>query len=177
RDHGHDLLGHDVHRVAGDAGLLDEPRLHPGHDDGRLHQITPELGEDAALGGLAHLVAGPADALQPAGYRRGGFDLYDEVDGAHVDAQLQAAGRDQGGQLAGLQGVLDLEPLLPGHRAVVGPNEVRAVTGVRATQAVPGVRATQAVPGVRAMQAGFGVRAMQAGFGVRATQAGQLIEA
>ena len=124
RAHGHDLLGQDVERVAGDPGLLDEARLHPLDDDRGHDQVAPELGEDAALRRLAHLVAGPADALQPAGDRRRRLDLHDEVDGAHVDAQLEAAGGDQGRQLAGLQGVLDLQPLLPGDRAVVGPHQL-----------------------------------------------------
>ena len=52
----------------------------------------------------------------------------DQVDRAHVDAQLQAGGGDHGGQPAGLEVLLDLGPLLLGDRAVVGPGEQRRGT-------------------------------------------------
>ena len=48
----------------------------------------------------ADLVPGATDALQPARDGRRGLDLDDEVDGAHVDAELEAARRDDGGQPA-----------------------------------------------------------------------------
>ena len=95
-DHGHDLLGQDVEGVAQVAGRLDGARVHALDDDGGLQQVGPVLGEDAAPAGLADLVAGPADALQAAGHRARRLDLDDEVDGAHVDAQLEAAGGDEG---------------------------------------------------------------------------------
>ena len=44
----------------------------------------------------ADLVPGAADALQPGGDRRRRLDLHDEVDGAHVDAELEAARGDDG---------------------------------------------------------------------------------
>ena len=47
----------------------------------------------------------------------------DQVDGAHVDAELERAGGDDGRQPAGLELVLDQGPLLLAHRAVVGPGE------------------------------------------------------
>ena len=72
----------------------------------------------------ADLVPGPPDALQPAGHRRRRLDLDHQVDGAHVDAQLQAGGGDQGRQPPGLERLLDLGPLLLGHRAVVGPHQL-----------------------------------------------------
>ena len=118
--HGHDLLGEHVERVAGDDGLLDEPVAHALARDRGHHQVAAELREHAALRRLAHLVAGPPDALQAAGDRVGRLDLHDEIDGAHVDAELEAAGGDERGQRAGLERVLDLEPLLAGDRAVVG---------------------------------------------------------
>ena len=71
----------------------------------------------------ADLVAGAADPLQAAGHARRGLDLDDEVDRAHVDAELEAARRDDGGQPAGLEVVLDQGPLLLAHRAVVGAGE------------------------------------------------------
>ncbi len=56
----------------------------------------------------------------------GDLDLDDEVDRAHVDAQLEAAGRDEGRQAAGLELLLDRDPLLAGDRSVVGSDELLA---------------------------------------------------
>ena len=66
RAHGHDLLGQHVERVAGVAGVLDQPLVHAVDDDRRLDEVGPVLREELAPARLAHLVAGPADALQPA---------------------------------------------------------------------------------------------------------------
>ena len=90
-DHGHDLLGQHVERVAGVAGVLDEPLLHAVDHDRGLDQVVAVLREELAPAGLAHLVAGPADALQAPAHRAGRLDLDDEVDGAHVDAELERA--------------------------------------------------------------------------------------
>ncbi len=35
------------------------------------------------------LMSRAADALQPARHRRRRFDLHDQIDGAHVDAELE----------------------------------------------------------------------------------------
>ncbi len=58
------------------------------------------LGEDDAARDRADLVPGPADALQAGGDRRRRLDLHDQVDRAHVDAELEAGGGDHGRQLA-----------------------------------------------------------------------------
>src|SRR5918995_1560232 len=63
-------------------------------------------------GPRAPLVTGPADALQARRDARRGLDLDDQVDRAHVDAQLEAGGGDHGGQLAGLERLLDVLALL-----------------------------------------------------------------
>ena len=68
----------------------------------------------------------PPDALEPAGDRLRALDLDDEIDGAHVDAELERRGRDQAGDPAGLELVLDLEALLAGDRAVVGAGDLLA---------------------------------------------------
>jgi hypothetical protein len=70
------------------------------------------------------VVTGAADALQPDRDRRRRLDLNHEVDHAHVDAELQARGRHDGGQLSGLQHVFDLRALLARHRAEVGTRDV-----------------------------------------------------
>ncbi len=59
------------------------------------------------------------DPLQPAGDRGRGFDLHDEVDGAHVDAELERAGRDQRAQMSGFQQILDFDALCARERAVM----------------------------------------------------------
>ena len=65
------------------------------------------------------LVARAADALQPARDRLRRLDLDDEVDGAHVDAELERRRRDEARDLARLQQLLDLDALLARERAVV----------------------------------------------------------
>ena len=114
-----DLLGEHVERVARDDGRLDQPLAHAPRDDRALEQVGAELREDAALGGVADAVAGAADPLQPGGDRLRRLDLQHEVDGAHVDAELERRRGDEARQLAGLQLLLDDEPLLARQRAVV----------------------------------------------------------
>ncbi len=120
---GDDLLGEHVERVAGDDGGLDQPFVHALGDDGALEQVAAELGEDAPAGDLFDAVPGAADALQPAGDGLGRLDLDDEVDGAHVDAELERAGGDEAWQLAGLEQLLDVGALLARERAVVGAGD------------------------------------------------------
>ena len=123
RRHRDDLLGEHVERVARHDGRLDLPLAHALGDDRALEQVGAELGEDAALADVADVVAGAADPLQAGGDRLRRLDLQHEVDGAHVDAELEARGRHQARQLARLQQVLDHEPLLARQRAVVGAGD------------------------------------------------------
>ena len=60
---------------------------------------------------------------RPGGDRLRRLDLEDEVDGAHVDAELERARRHEAGQLAGLELLLDDEALLARQRAVVGARD------------------------------------------------------
>ena len=124
--HGHDLLGQHVERIARQGRRLDRAVVHPARDDGRLEQVAPELREDDAGGRRVDLVAGPTDPLEARRDRRGRLDLDDEVDGAHVDPELERARGDDRRQPAGLQVLLDREPLLPGDRAVMSPDELLA---------------------------------------------------
>ena len=119
RRHRDDLLREHVERVARHDGRLDQALAHAPRDDRALEQVGAELREDAALGGVADAVAGAADPLQPGGDRLGRLDLQHEVDRAHVDAELERGGRDEARQLAGLELLLDDEPLLARERAVV----------------------------------------------------------
>ena len=113
-------------RRAGCAGsrLLDRAVAHRARDDGGLEQVGAELGEDAALRDGAELVAGAADPLQPARDRLRALDLDHEVDGAHVDAELEARGGDEARDLPRLQQLLDLDALLARERAVVGAGDL-----------------------------------------------------
>ena len=70
------------------------------------------------------LVAGAADPLQPARDRLRRLDLDHEVDRAHVDPELERRGGDQARDLARLQQLLDLDPLLARQRAVVGARDL-----------------------------------------------------
>ena len=69
-------------------------------------------------------MAGAADALQAAGDAARRLDLDDEVDRAHIDAELERGRGDEAGQLAALQQLLDLLARLPGQRAVVRPSDL-----------------------------------------------------
>ncbi len=61
---------------------------------------------------------------RPLATASGRLDLHDQVDRAHVDAELEAARRHDRAELPRLQGVLDLEPLLARDRTVVGADQV-----------------------------------------------------
>ena len=68
---------------------------------------------------LADRVARAADPLHARRDRRRRLDLDDQIDGAHVDAELERGRGDDRRELAALQPVLDLLPLLARDRAVV----------------------------------------------------------
>ena len=99
--------------------------MHAPRDDRALEQVAAELREDPPAAHLIDAVAGPPDALQPAGDRLGRLDLEHEVHRAHVDPELERAGGDEAGQLARLQQLLDLRSLLAGERSVVGARDLR----------------------------------------------------
>ena len=96
---------------------------------GALEQIAAELGEDPPVADLVDAVPGTPDALQAARDGLGRLDLHDEVDGAHVDAELERAGGDEAGQLAGLEQLLDLRALLARERAVVRAGDLLPPSG------------------------------------------------
>ena len=64
------------------------------------------------------------DALQAACHRSRRLDEHDEVDGAHVDAELEARRRDDRLEPAGLELGLHLHALLARERAVVCAHEL-----------------------------------------------------
>ena len=90
RRHRDDLLGKDVEWVARDTRRLDLAAQHAIDDDRGLEQIAAVLGEDGALRRFADRMAGAADPLDPAGDAGRRFHLDHEVDGAHIDTELEA---------------------------------------------------------------------------------------
>ena len=104
--------------------MLDLAGEHPFRHHGRLEQVAAELREDPAARRLAHLVARPADPLEPARDGPGGLHLDHEIDGAHVDAELEGGRGDDRAEPPLLQSVFDLEALLARERAVVRAHEV-----------------------------------------------------
>jgi hypothetical protein len=67
-------------------------------------------------------MAGRADALQPLA-TTAALDLDDQVDGAHVDAELERRGGDQRPDATGLEQILDLAARFAGERAVMRAHE------------------------------------------------------
>ncbi len=118
--HRDQLLGEHVEWVLRDHRLLDRAFAHALGDDRALEQVGAELGEDAAARDLAQGVAGAADPLQATADRLRRLDLNHQVDSAHVDAQLEGRRRDETGELARLEELLDDRALLVGQGAVVG---------------------------------------------------------
>ena len=101
-DDGDQLLGEDVEGVAREAGGLDVALVHGAGDGGAGDEVGAVLGEENALADGVDVVAGAADALHAAGDGGRGFDLDDEIDGAHVDAEFERGGGAEGANLAGL---------------------------------------------------------------------------
>ncbi len=86
---GDELLGEHVERLARHPRVLDLAPAHAIDHDRGLEQVAAVLGDEAAERGHVHLVAGAADALQAGGDRLGRLHLHDQVDRAHVDAELE----------------------------------------------------------------------------------------
>ncbi len=118
------MLGEHVERVLRDRRLLDLGFAHAPGDDRALEQVAAVFREDPAFRDFAEPVPGAADPLQAAGHRLRRLDLDDQVDGAHVDPQLQRGGGDQARQFPRLEELLDQGSLLVGERAVVGAGDL-----------------------------------------------------
>ncbi len=123
-NHGDHVLGEHVERIAGDGRGLDGTGVHPVDDDGGLEQIAAMLGEDPRSRGRSHLVTGPSHPLQPPGDGGRGLDHQHQVDRRHVDAEFEGGGGDDALDLTALEVVLDVQPLLAGHRSVVGAGDL-----------------------------------------------------
>ena len=84
-----------------------------------LDQVVARQREQPALRRAVDRVARAPDALQEARDRARRAELADQIDVADVDAELERGGRDQRLELAALQPLLGVEPLLLGEAAVV----------------------------------------------------------
>ena len=122
---GDGVLGEHVERVGRHLHRLDLPGQHALHGDRAADQVGAVFRQQHALADLADLVAGPADALQPAGNRRRGLDLDDQIDRAHVDAELETRCRDDGLESPALERFLDLGAGFLADRTVVRPGQHR----------------------------------------------------
>src|SRR5439155_26444264 len=71
-------------------------------------------------------MTGAPDALDAGRDTRRGFHLKDQVDGAHVDAELERRCGDEAAKRPGFQLVFDDQPLLARNRSVVRSYEVFA---------------------------------------------------
>ena len=123
-DVGHNLLGEHIERVAQEAGVLDLALDHPPGDDRRLEEVAAVLRIDRPPTRLTDLMAGATDSLEPAGHGAGRLDLDHEVDGTHVDAQLEAARGNDGAEVAALELVLDDDALFASERSMMGLDQV-----------------------------------------------------
>ena len=102
---------------------LDLALIHGARDRGACHKVRAVFGKNRSLADSSHTVAGASDALHSAGDRGWCFDLHDEINRSHVDAELERRGRDQPAQRSHLQAVFDLFALRHGHAAVMRANQ------------------------------------------------------
>src|SRR5205814_2670434 len=91
-----------------------------------FEEVAAVLREDDAFRRRTDLVSGTADTLESSRHACRALDLDDEIDRAHVDAELETRGRDNRRKPAGLEFLLDLEPLLAGDAAVMCADQVFA---------------------------------------------------
>ena len=124
RSHRHDLLGEHVERLRGTTvGSMSPSRMRfatTAHSSRSARNFGKMRPRDTSP------TPWPRGRCAGArGHRLGRLHLDNEVHGAHVDAELERRGGHQARQLAGLEQVLDDQPLLAGERAVVGAGDRR----------------------------------------------------
>ena len=137
RDHRHDLLGEHVQRVARVAHALDRARPASARRRRRTTTRSPRyFGKTTPRETAPTWWPGPAHPLQPGRDARRRLDLHDQVDRAHVDAQLQRA-RSRRPPAAGRTSAPPRRrPLLPGDRRRGAPARPRAAR----RRPMPGLR-------------------------------------
>ena len=93
---------------------------------GAIAKFVARQREQPTLGRAADRVPRAADTLQERGDRARGAELADEVDIADVDPELERCGRDQRTQLAALEPLLGVEPMLTRQAAMVRGDVLRS---------------------------------------------------
>ena len=119
RNDGNDLLSEDVERIARVVDALDLPLIHRLRDGGAGDEVGAIFGVDDGVADGADVMAGATNPLHAAGDGWGRFDLDDEIDGAHIDAEFERGGGDETAQSAELEAVFNLFALRDGDAAVV----------------------------------------------------------
>ena len=118
-DLGDDLLRQHVERLLRDGETVELAAAHAVEEGGALDQFVARERKQPALRRAVDGMAGAANALQKARDRAGRAELADEVDVADIDAEFERGGGDQGLELAVLEPLLGIEPLLLGEAAVM----------------------------------------------------------
>ena len=109
----HDLLGQDVQRRLRHRHPIELAGADRADHRRGFHQLLALGDDDPSLRGAREQVAGAAHPLQRRRDVARRLHLDDEVDGAHVDAELERGRGHQALEPAALQLVLDEEPSLP----------------------------------------------------------------
>ena len=97
--------------------------MHGARGRGACDEVAAVLGEDDALADAADLMARAADPLQPARNRGRRLDLHHEIEGAHVDPELERRGGDEAAEAARLERILDLGALGARQQSVMRADE------------------------------------------------------
>ena len=142
------------------------PVAHPLGDHGGLHQVAAVLGEHHPAETAPTWCPARPTRCRPLATLGRRLDLDHQVDRAHVDAQLQAGGGDDGGQPARLEVLLDQRPLLLGDRAVVRAGQDRRARP-RPPRTAPSARAGRTWPCVGQRLAGRPARTRSRSAGCR----------
>src|SRR5208283_4202011 len=119
RHFGGDLLGEDIERLLGD---FEPVELSPADTIEQRHafgQIVAREREQAALGHTIDRVSRAPDTLQETRDRTRRADLANQIDIADVDAEFERSGCDKRFELALLETMLGVAPLLLGHAAMM----------------------------------------------------------
>jgi hypothetical protein len=93
----------------------------------RLQIFEAVAGHDHALARLVEAMVGPADPLEEAGAALGRAHLYDEIDVAPIDAEIETRRGDEPAKLARRHRALDLAPRFKREAAVVDADRQRLV--------------------------------------------------
>ena len=126
-DLGDQLLDEDVERRDRWVQLVEVPCAHTCEQRDALDELVAVLGEEPTHGHPADLVVRAADALQERANRPRRAELADELDGSHVDAELEGRRRDERAEVAGAQARLHVAAPCRGQAAVVRGDDERRV--------------------------------------------------